>query len=430
MLHVVSELYYPEDAATAHYMTGVAEHLARCWPVRVVCAKPKYNTQLRHLPKRERHNGVEIHRCWCTTFDKNHLLGRAINVVTASLSMLLALLVSLRRGDRALVVTNPPVLPFVVLLACRARGASCCLRIDDVYPEAMVHGGLIRPGATAAQLLNWMNRQLYRRMNQVVVLGRDMRRLVEQKLGGPSGNLVVIPNWADLDIVAPAGRRGNKLLREYGLEDKFVVGYAGNIGRVQAVEVIVGAARQLKQARDIHFLFVGAGQKLPWLRRAIEQGGLENVTLAGQRARAEQDEFLNACEVGVVSLALGMSGAGVPSRLYNLMAAGRPVIAVMDDDCEAAMVVRENQIGWVVPPDDPQKIADAIVEARSDRQRLRELGARSRRAAEENYSRERVLAMYGALFQGVDAERGAAGSAGQATVEGQPREQPLPSELT
>jgi glycosyltransferase involved in cell wall biosynthesis len=399
MLFITSEVYYPEETATAHYMTSIAEALAANGPVRAICAAPKYDRQSATLPRRERRNGVEIRRCWSTTFDQSRLLGRAINVVTTSLSVFLALLGDLRKGDRVLGVTNPPVLPFIALLACRLRGASCSLRIDDVYPEAMVSAGLIRPGGLAARFINWMNRRLYRRMKQIVVLGRDMRRLVEQKLGPVHGNVVVIPNWSDLDCIAPAEKGGNELLRKYGLENKFVVGYAGNIGRVQAVEAIVEAARRLRHEPGIHFLFVGSGQKMPWLKRAVEEGKLKNVTLAGPRPRAEQNDFLNACDVGIVSLVRGMSGAGVPSRLYNLMAAGKPVIAAVDTDSEPALVVSEERIGWVVPPDDPEKIAAAIVEAKSSREELVQMGARARRAGEEKYSFQRISAAYEQLMR-------------------------------
>ncbi|MCX6924880.1 MAG: hypothetical protein NT154_16960, partial [Verrucomicrobia bacterium] len=110
-LFVVSELYYPEESATAHYMTAIAEGLARNAPVQAICARPKYNRERRELPARETHHGVEIRRCWSTTFDKNRLVGRIVNTVTTSLSIFLAVFWRVRRGDRVLVVTNPPALP-------------------------------------------------------------------------------------------------------------------------------------------------------------------------------------------------------------------------------------------------------------------------------------------------------------------------------
>lgn len=399
-LFVVSELYYPEDSATAHYMTAIAEDLALNVPVQAICAKPKYNRERRGLPARETHHGVEIRRCWSTTFNKNRLAGRAVNTLTTSLAMFLAVLWRVRRGDQVLVVTNPPVLPLLVMMACQVRGARCFLRIDDVYPEAMIHARLISADGVVASFINWMNGQVWRRMERIVVLGRDMKRLVERKQGDVAGKLVVIPNWADLDAVAPTKRHDNPLLHELGLQDKFVIGYAGNIGRVQGVEALFDAACLLREAADVHFLFVGSGQKVGWLRQAIADAQLKNITLAGPRPRADQSVFLNACDVGVVPLVPGMSGAGVPSRLYNLMAAGKPVIAAVDDDSEPALVVREEAIGWVVPAGRGDQMVTAILEAKSDKQRLVGMGRRARRAAEARYSRARIINAYDELIRG------------------------------
>jgi glycosyltransferase involved in cell wall biosynthesis len=305
-----------------------------------------------------------------------------------------------RRGDLVFLVTNPPLLPLFALLACRVRGARCCLRIDDVYPEAMVHAGLIRPGGILASIANWANRRLYRRMDRIIVLGRDMKRLVEEKLGYAGDKVLVIPNWADTDSVAPAERCQNRFLAQYGLQGKFVVGYAGNIGRVQAVESLFEAASLLEGRPELHFLVFGSGQKVSWLARAVAAAQLTNLTLAGLRSRAEQAEMLNAFDVGAIALVRGMAGAGVPSRLYNLMAAGRPVLAALDAESEVAQVVREEKIGWVVPPDEPQKLAGAILEASSNRERLKAMGARARKAAEEKYSAARILGLYERVLGG------------------------------
>jgi glycosyltransferase involved in cell wall biosynthesis len=398
MLFVISEVYFPEEAGTAHYMTGIAEGLASKTAVRVICARPKYERQWDAVPAKESHKGVSIQRCWATTFDKNRLAGRIANVVTASLSIFLAAVRQVRKDDRVLVVTSPPLLPFVAAAACRLRGARCFLKIDDVFPEAMIHSGLLRPGSIAVSFMNWMNRALYRRVERIVVLGRDMRLLVEKKLGGPGENLLVIPNWADVDTVVPSPKAGNRLLREHALENKFVVGYAGNLGRVQAVEAMFETARLLKGEEDVHFMVVGSGQKAAWLESAVAQAGLTNITLAGWRPRAQQCDFLNACDLGLVSLVRGMAGIGVPSRLYNVMAAGKPVLAMIDQESEPAMVVREESIGWVVPPDQPRKAAAAILDAKSDRGRLARMGATARKVAAAKYSRERILAAYESLL--------------------------------
>ncbi|MBN1814658.1 MAG: glycosyltransferase family 4 protein [Anaerolineae bacterium] len=399
---VISELYYPEDAATGHYMTGIAEGLAQEHSVNVICAQPNYAKRGMRAPVRETHNSVRIERCWATRLDKNNFVLKAINVLSISLSIFFMALSRIRRGDVVLVVTNPPLLPFVVAAVCRMRGARCVLRIDDVYPEAMIHAGVVRPGGVAARAIDWLTGRLYLSVDRIVVLGRDMGGVVTRKLGERSNRVVVIPNWADLGSVVPEPRFQNTLLAELGLIHKFVVEYAGNIGPLQDIENLLTSALRLREVEDIHFLFIGSGKMLPWLTQAVKEAGLTNLTILGQRPRSDQSSFLNACDTAIVSLVPGMAGVGVPSRMYNVMAAGKPVIAAVDSDSELALVVREEQVGWIVPPGQPERIAEAILEARAHPQRLVEMGTRARSAAEAKYSSRRVLDFYRELLGDLD----------------------------
>jgi glycosyltransferase involved in cell wall biosynthesis len=130
------------------------------------------------------------------------------------------------------------------------------------------------------------------------------------------------------------------------------------------------------------------------MEQAIASRGLENVTLLDQRPREDQQDFLNACDVSMISLLPGVTGAGVPSRTYNIMAAGKPVIAVTDENSEVAMLVREEEIGWVAPPTDPELLVQTIFEAMSDPERLRDMGWNAGRAAREKLPREKIVEEY------------------------------------
>ncbi|MCA9071662.1 MAG: hypothetical protein KDA84_22200, partial [Planctomycetaceae bacterium] len=134
---VVSELYYPEDTSTGYYLTRIAQGLAErsSDPVHVLCGRPTYAARGQKTAWRETHGGVRIQRCWGTTWNKNRLLLRIVNLLTLSVSVFLVAAWRLQRGDRVLVVTNPPLLPFVISWACRLRGARCALLIHDVYPD-------------------------------------------------------------------------------------------------------------------------------------------------------------------------------------------------------------------------------------------------------------------------------------------------------
>lgn len=397
-LWVVSELYYPEETSTGYILTKIAEGLAVGRNVRVVCGQPTYSSRGVRAPARERRKGVEIERCWGTTWNKDILPLRLVNLLTISCSIFVRLLCDLRSGERVLVVTNPPLLPFVVALACRLRRARCLLLIHDVYPEVAVAAGLLRSESPVARLLNNCVRRLYASVENIIVLGRDMKSLAQAKLTDGQDRVVVIPNWADLELVRPEARSSNPLSNELGLLDRFVLQYAGNMGQSHNIEGVLECATLLASDPAFHFLVIGSGAKRRWLKRAVNDRCLNNITLLDHRPRSQSQDFLNACDVAIITMVAGMAGVSVPSRLYNVLATGKPIIAVADPNSELALVVSEEQIGWVVPPNNAEALANAVREAASDQPRLEQMGRRARRAAETKYSLERVIRAYADLL--------------------------------
>ena len=391
---VISEVFAPDETATAHYMTGIAERLATSMPVRVLCVQPTYTRRGTRAPWEEIRNGVRIRRCWSTTLDKNKIVARLLNIVTIAGSIAFTALRRIRRGDLALVVTNPPVLPLLIQIACLLKGAQCVVRIDDIYSEMMVASGMLSKSSLRYRFMVTCSRWLYRKAGAIVVLGRDMQELVVQRAALPSGKVTVIPNWSDNREVQPSSRETNPLLQELGLSGKFVVQCAGNLGRVQAIETLVEAAAKLKEHPRIHFLFIGAGTKKGWIERQKQERGLDNITVLSPRPRNEQSIFLNACDIATTALTNGMWGAAVPSRLYNILAAAKPVLVVGDPRSEAALVVQENRIGWVASPGQVDHVAGAILAASQDPQRLREMGQTARKLAETKYDCASILQEY------------------------------------
>lgn len=391
---VISELYYPEETSTGYLLTQIAEGLARQFPVNVLCSQPTYGARGQHALWEEIRNGVNIYRCWGTTLNKDVLPLRIINMVTITLSILINTLRHIRPEDCVIVVTNPPLLPFSVGLACFLRRFKSILIVHDVYPEVLIVANVTQPRALLTRVTAYLTRILYCRMNRIVVLGRDMASLVRCKLPVEYQHIVTIPNWADIDLIYSARRCSNLLLTELNLTSKFVVQYAGNMGRTHGIECIALCAEKLLSNSNIHFLFIGSGAKKDWLKNAVYADGLKNITILDNRPRSDQANFLNACDVAVISFMAGMAGVSVPSRMYNVMAAGKPIIAVADSESELACVVREEDIGWVVPPGDIDGLVVAITEAQGNPDRLVQMGQRARLAAETKYTLEKVNQAY------------------------------------
>jgi glycosyltransferase involved in cell wall biosynthesis len=404
---VVSELYYPEETSTGHYLTIIAEGLAGEAETRVLCGQPTYSQRGTRAPAREVHAGVAIRRCAGTALDKDVIPLKLINIATLGASVGWHALTRFRTGDVVLVVTTPPLFPLLVLAACRLRGARSILLVHDVFPDSAIAAGLLAPASLAARLFAAVNRRLYRLADRVCAVGRDMAELIARKTGPMRAPIAVIPNWADEDDVHPGPRRDNPLLRELGLLDAFVVQYAGNMGRVHDLESIVAAARIVGAGdRTVRFLFIGFGAKRGWLEAQIQKHALGNAILLPNRPRADQQNFLNACDVSISAFVDGMVGVGVPSRMYNVLAAGKPMIAAMDEESEQARVIREEDVGWVVRPGDGPGLAAAVLEAKRDPARLQAMGVRARAAAEGRYSRASAVAQFRVLAGGLVASDG------------------------
>jgi len=399
---VVSEVYYPEETGTGWFMTKIAEGLSSKYTVKVLCGQASYSSLGIRAARIERLNGVEIHRCRSTTLNKNKLIPRIINLITISLSIFGTALCSFRKGDLVLVVTNPPLLPFVVMFSCFLRGAKYIVRVDDVYPEMLVVAGLLDKRSIGVRLMTWITTWLYHRAERIVVLGRDMYVRVSGKMAWHLDRVLVITNWADVDLISPMPKGSNELLQELGLTDKFIIQWAGNMGYPHDIESLFAAMVKLKDYSDIHFLFIGSGYKRAWLEIQAQSAELKNVTFLGNRPRSDQQNFLNACDIALSSFIKGMSGLGVPSRTYNILAAGKPILAIGEPDSEVAFIVSEEGVGWLVPPGEPDKIVQVILQARNNPALTAEMGRRGRTIAEKNYTFQLIIERYLEMIRGID----------------------------
>lgn len=392
-LWVVSELYYPEETSTGYYLTRIAEGLADTFDVKVLCGQPNYSARGTVAPKRESHNGVEIVRAAGTTLNKNIIPFRVVNMLTLGISTFFHALFGFKKGDRVLVVTTPPAMPFVIALASLIRGAAYILLIHDNYPEILVAAGKAKPSGAVCNVLNFFNRWLYKHTSKIIAVGRDMKEMLEQKTVGLDTAIDVIPNWAELETVHPMPKDENPLLAELGLKDAFVLLYAGNMGHPNDLETIIKTADELRDDRDIHFVFLGSGVKKSYLLKSVEELKLTNVTILEPRPREEQAVFLNACDVAIVSLVNKMKGVSMPSRTYNILAAGKPILALTENGSEIARVIADDNVGWHCPSGDVSRFTE-LVRAASKSRNLKAMGERARNAALTRYDLDRAIGLY------------------------------------
>jgi glycosyltransferase involved in cell wall biosynthesis len=393
-LWVVTELYYPEETSTGHHMTKIAEGLTSDFAVGVICGQPNYSKRGITVPKHETRNDVKIFRVPGTRLDKNVILFRLINMLTLGTAVFFRAILSFRKTDQVLVVTTPPNLPYVCAFASLFRGSQYTLLIHDNYPQVLVAAGKAHPTSAIVRIWHFLNRWLFKYAAKIIVLGRDMKTLVERETKGLDVPVVSIPNWAELDLVKPTDRDRNPLLVELGLESKFVFLYAGNMGYTNDLESLARCAEMLPGDERIHFVFLGSGAKKSWLSDYIQNRYLKNVTILDPRPRNEQSEFLNACDVAVITMVEGMFGVSVPSRIYNAIAAGKPLLAITEPGSELARMIDEEQVGWWIPPGDKDALLNTVKAIAANKAQLRSMGARAREAAERKYSLDRALSEY------------------------------------
>jgi colanic acid biosynthesis glycosyl transferase WcaI len=398
---IVSELYYPELTSTGYFLTGIAEGLAPVYDVAVLCGQPSYWARGLRAPVHEIRNGVNVQRCRATTLDKNRPLFKIINLITVSLSIFSVALFRLRRGDIVIAVSNPPLLPYVAAFACRLKGAHIVPLIHDVYPEVLTRLDILDSRSISVRLLDRASRWLYSSADRIIVLGRDMQNLVAGKIASHRDHVVIATNWADTETISPQPRSKNQLLTKLNLDSNFVVQLYGNIGHPHCVEDLVAAAELLRSDPVFHFLLICWGAKKRWVVDQKDALKLENLTILDPLPREDSCDVQNACDIAINTLSNGMSGISVPSRTYNALAAGKPMLVVCDSDSELAEVVREEEIGWVVPPGHPDLLVAALREAKADPGQLRAMSKRARIAAETKYTSSHVLEVYKSLIEGI-----------------------------
>jgi glycosyltransferase involved in cell wall biosynthesis len=413
--------FHPDQTATGQLLTDLCEDLVHVHGCRVsVVAGPPLQplpgqaTASRRLVSRESHHGIEVLRARGTRLSKRRFAGRATNYLTYFSSACLAGL-RLDRPDVVVALTDPPIIGLAAWLASRRFRAPLVMAYKDLFPEVTVllddfHSDTINAGLQA------VNRFLVRRAARNVALGETMRaRLIENK-GAPPERTVIIPDWADTAAIAP-GPKDNAFAREHGLAAPFVVMHSGNLGLSQSLETIVEAAAALADLPDLVVVFQGDGVRKDELRRQAEALGLRNVRFLPFAPTSRLGESFAAADVFVVSLQRGLAGYIVPSKLYGILAAGRPYVAAVEDDCEVATITRRHDCGLVVEPGNAQAMAGAIRAFYEDRPMTRRRGEHARQVG-LTFDRQVQVRRYLELFRDVTRTPGA----GPAVARGTERE--------
>ncbi|HET7491123.1 MAG TPA: glycosyltransferase family 4 protein [Bradyrhizobium sp.] len=349
---VVSQHYPPDPSTTATIMSAIANHLAGQRPVLALSGSAGSESDKPGNP-----NNPQIMELRNRMPGKAALIRRATAEVLFAVRVFLTLLRRLQRGEMALTVTAPFMLPYAVTAAASFKRARSALIMHDLFPDVLVMAGLLKPTSLATRVIRAMNGVMFRRLDAIITIGRDMEELLLAYPGVTRDKIRFIPNWATLEPAVRPMAADNPYRRNGA---RFVVGLSGNLGFTHDPEIVFEAARLLQDDPNIHFLLSGWGIGFQRLKAMQADTGLANVSLIERVPDGDLEVFLSAADVWIIPYRKNVAGVSVPSRFYNLLAVGRAVIIVSEADAEAALTVSEHGLGWVVSPGDAGELARTI----------------------------------------------------------------------
>jgi glycosyltransferase involved in cell wall biosynthesis len=381
---LLNEYYPPDTSATAKMAEVVAEMLAERHKVTVVAGRPSYDPE-EHYPfallRRDVRNRVVVERVGSTAYPRHQMRRRVSNYLTY-LALALPRTLTIR-PDLILAMTDPPVAGIAGAFVAWLSGRPFVYNIRDMYPDMALGGEIVRPSRWVEQ---WekMHRQALRRAARVIVLGDDMRDRILAK-GVVAERVVVVRDGATFPASLPA--EDDPTVREIRSGFPFVALHAGNLGFYGAWGTLLEAAELLRN-ENVGLVFIGDGANRDTLE--AEARSRANVRFLPFRPVEQVPHVMMAGDVHIVTVRRGLEGVVVPSKIYGILAAGRPVLALADPRSDVACIVVESGCGLAVDPDDPVKTAAAILELRRDPARLAEMGRRARETA-QRYARVNEL---------------------------------------
>lgn len=396
-----TQLYFPDNATTAIIMSNLSEDLAaHGLNVKVICAQPTYLVK-KKSPKREVLNKVDIRRVWTFLFDKNKIPGRMLNSISCFIVMLANLFAIDKKGLLVL-NTNPALLPLLGVIGKKLRSQQYVILVHDLWPELLAHTGMIKKGGLVYRIIDFLITLSLRHASGIIVLSNAMKKRVLHKAPGMEHEIYVIHNWADASRAFPVAKKNIRLFDGLGINNKKIVMYSGNLGRYQPLEVMIDTANELKNRKDILFLFVGNGGKKTKIQNMAENLKLDNVKFLPFQPQERLSESLSMADVSLMGIYPENEGVIMPSKLYSLLAVGRPIVCVSDPESEVANILEQVGAGIQSSINDPKELAKNILAIVDDHEKARRMGQNGRKYFLEHFERKIITKQwYNILNEGI-----------------------------
>ncbi|WP_158855659.1 glycosyltransferase family 4 protein [Halorhabdus sp. CUG00001] len=397
---LVTEYFHPDTASTGQLMTDLAVGLKdRGLDMTVYTGQPNYRGgPNERQPRKSTHQGVSVNRIRAPQLRQSSLPRRLFNWGVFTIWMFLVLLVSRSDGDReVLFVSNPPMLPIAMWIVCRIRGWDYTYIVYDLYPDQPVELGYLSEDGLIHRSWAALNGRALLAATNVVALGPRMEARIAAQAGPmfDKDTVTIIHNWADADFIEPKEKSENTFSEEHDLVDSFTVLYSGNIGEFHDLETVVDGAARFNDD-DVTVLIIGEGDNKASIVDRAEANGTrgETVEFLPYQPRDVLPESLTSGDVSVVTVREGFEGICVSSKLYTAMAAGMPVLGIVQPEDDEARIIDAFDAGIHVEQGDVDGFVEAIDTWRSNPEHRRQQGANARAAFESYFTKTQSIDRY------------------------------------
>jgi colanic acid biosynthesis glycosyl transferase WcaI len=400
---LLNQYYAPAEAATAQLLADLGAELARAGhAVTALCSRRSYPDPSIVHPAREQIDGVHVRRMRTTGFGRQSLPGRILDYASF-IGGAAGTLFAGKGFDVLVVLTTPPLLPVVGALAARLRGSRMVYWVMDIYPDLAFELGVLKRGGLVGRALDRVSRLALRRADVVVALGETMAERLRER---GAARVEVIHNWSDGEAVRPAPASHSALRKAWGWDRRFIVLYSGNLGLAHDFATALDAAELLRDRPEILFAFVGSGPRLVEIEREVARRGLSNVELRSHQAREDLGASLTAGDVHLLTLRDAVAGLVVPSKIYGILAAGRPTLYVGPDSGEVHAILREGRCGTRCAVGDGRALAVAALRYAVEPSTCAEEGRRARELFDRRFARPLALAAHRRVIESLGAPAG------------------------
>jgi glycosyltransferase involved in cell wall biosynthesis len=393
-LSIITQFYPPDYAATGQLIEELVNQLARLgMHVHVFTGQPGYAFQEETAPSVESSERIWIRRSRTSQIWPRRIRGRALNGLLFCLRAGVHLLKSASRGEVLLLTTEPPYLLILGFLAHLCFGTPYVCLLYDLYPDVAVELNVVPPHHWIVRFWDWLNRLIWKNASNVIVLSATMKERIIAKCPEIEDKIAVIHSWADPNSIKPMNKQDNWFAHQFNLVEKFTVLYSGNMGRCHDMDTILAAAEQL-QNEPIQFVFIGNGAKRQACIEKAQSLKLENCQFLPYQKKPVLPYSLTACDLSLVSVSPGMEGLVAPSKLYGILAAGRPVAAICGTNSYLRQLVAEANCGEAFDNGDAAGLANFIRSLAANSQLAKGLGDSGRCYLQSHFTPEIIARQY------------------------------------